>query len=299
MAKNILLTGATGFIGSHVLQGLLQKDYNVIVLMRPTSNTWRIDSLKNEFTSVIVTSSAIDFEPLFEQYAIETVIHLATNYGRQSHLSDLLISNVVFPVRLLEAGLKTGLKRFINTDSFSGKNPETSFYLQHYIHTKNILLSILQEESAFIRIDSLRLEHPFGENDSEGKFVSMLINEMKQQKEKIALTDGLQKRDFIYVKDVVSAFIKVLEQDDNAIGFTEYEVGTGHSISVKEFVKSLATVMKSDTTLAFGELPSRKNELRDSKADTTLLKDLGWFPVFDLKSGLLHTVASIIDKGEK
>ena len=292
MAKNILLTGATGFIGSHVLQSLVQKDYNVIALIRPTSNTWRIDCLQDKFRSIIMPFSAMDFEPIFTQHNIDTVIHTATDYGRVSPISDILLSNVLFPVRLMEAGLKNGLKRFINTDSFFGKNSQTSSYLKQYIHSKKILLDILKEEKGFLRIDNLRLEHPFGEYDADGKFVSMLINEMKQKKEKIALTEGSQQRDFIYVKDVANAFVKVLEQDDNAIGFNEFEVGTGHSISVKEFVQTLAAVMQSGASLAFGDLPARSDDITDSKADTTMLNALGWYPLYDLKTALQHTVAA-------
>lgn len=291
MAKNILLTGASGFIGSHVLQSLIENNYHVVVLLRPTSNLWRIESIKDQFSVIILSDSMMDLDPVFKENKIDTIIHTATVYGRVNPLSDILLTNVLFPLRLLEAGMRNGLKRFINTDSFFGKNPQTPVYLKHYIESKKMLLNILKEASKPLRIDNLRLEHPFGENDSEEKFVAKLIKDLVQHKDKISLTAGNQKRDFIYVKDVANAFIKVLEQDDNFKGFNEYQVGTGYSISVKDFVQTVAAVIQSQSNLAFGELPSRSDEMVDSKADTVTLNAIGWYPRFDLQAALQQTVA--------
>jgi nucleoside-diphosphate-sugar epimerase len=164
--------------------------------------------------------------------------------------------------------------------------------LKNYADSKTILKNILIEFSSKIQIDSLRLEHPYGEHDSEGKFISMLINDLMHNKERILFTSGSQKRDFIYVWDVVEAFIKILENEPSLnTEYSEYEVGTGNSISVREFVESVASVIKSDTILDFGALPSREGEILDSSADTSKLKELGWSPKFNIESAVKRIIS--------
>lgn len=291
MAKNILLTGSTGFIGSHLLQGLLQKDYRVVALTRPGSDLWRIGHLQDSFTRCEIAEPSTGFDAIFSEYQIDTIIHTATEYGRENGLSEVLKGNLIFPITLIETGLKYGLKRFINTDTFLCKGSYDGSYLKYYADSKKALQNFLSGFDSQIQIDTLRLEHPFGENDSEGKFIHMLINSLLQGKEEIAFTTGTQKRDFIYVKDVVSAFLTVLENNfDNPI-YTEYEVGTGNSIPVREFVERVAEVINSGTKLDFGGLPSRDNEITDSKANIEKLQALGWSPQYDIEQAVERIIS--------
>lgn len=68
--------------------------------------------------------------------------------------------------------------------------------------------------------------------------------------------------------------------------FTEYEVGTGVSTSIKELVQLLKELTGSSSELKFGALPNRENEFAETKAKNKSLLDEGWKPVFDLRSGL-------------
>jgi nucleoside-diphosphate-sugar epimerase len=291
MAKNILLTGATGFIGSQILNRLIEKNYKVVVLLRPTSDIWRIAHLKDNFTSKVIVDSTIEFDHVFRENNIDTIIHLATEYGRTTQLSSIILGNVIFPIKLIEAGLRNGLKRFINTDTFLYKYPQYNSYLKNYTGSKKIFKDFLIEYSNQIQIDSLRLEHPYGEYDSESKFVSMLVKELLQNKENILFTSGEQKRDFIYVLDVVEAFIKVLENGLTLENyFSEYEVGTGSSISVREFVERVANVIQSNTRLDFGALQNREGETPDSSADISKLSALGWAPQYNIESAIARII---------
>jgi nucleoside-diphosphate-sugar epimerase len=291
MAKNILLTGATGFIGSHLLQEMVQKNYHVVAITRPNSNLWRIEHLQDKFTRCVITEPTMNMDAIFSEHKIDTIIHTATVYGRSNELSAVLMGNLIFPISLIESGLRYGLKRFINTDTFLCKGLYDGTYLKDYANSKTALQNFLFGFESQIQIDSLRLEHPFGENDSEGKFTNMLIESLLQKKEEIALTSGTQKRDFVYVQDVVNAFLTVLENDTVNAAYTEYEVGTGNSIPVRELVERVAAVIKSNTKLDFGALPSRVNEIADSKANIDKLQALGWSPQFDIERAVERIIS--------
>ena len=118
------------------------------------------------------------------------------------------MSNVIFPIKLIEKADMENLKLFINTDSFSSKFQDSS-YLKEYISSKKIFKEYLK--SIFgVQVINLQLEHVIGEYDSNGKFITFLFNEMLNNN-KIKLTEGNQKRDFIYISDVVDAYIKTLK----------------------------------------------------------------------------------------
>lgn len=290
MPKNILLTGATGFLGSKILEALLENDYNVSILLRQQSDNWRIKHLEGKYHPFINNNeSSIDV--IFLENDIDTIIHTATEYGRAKDLSSIYESNIIMPLQLLEAGYRNNLRLFINTDSFFSKPNIKTSYLGGYISSKKIFLDDLLSYSNKIKIANIRLEHVFGKNDGEGKFITNLLKDLKSNKPDIALSDGKQKRDFVYLPDVVDAYIKVLQNSDTEYGFTEYQIGTGTSISVKDFVKELAQALKSTSKLNFGALPSRPDEIQFSQADTSNSKKIGWAPKYSLTEAiknLLH-----------
>jgi nucleoside-diphosphate-sugar epimerase len=280
MREKILLTGATGFLGSHILKKLIEENYEVVILIRETSKLDRINSLDG-FTIFKIDPQCSNFDELFELHSIDTIIHLATEYGRKRPYSEVLISNVYFPVKLIEAGLKKNLKVFINTDSYFSKFPEYQ-YLKEYTSTKKILkdyLKLLLD----VKIINLQLEHLYGENDSKEKFFPMLIEKLLKNIVEIELTDGCQKRDFIYVEDVVEAYMIVLKNRDKLDQFSEFEVGTGVSIPLKDFVIKVRSILNSDSNFLFGAIPTRPNEIEDSKASNQSLVNLGWKTNSDIK----------------
>ena len=273
MSGTILLTGATGFLGSHILKRLLESEVNVVILIRESSNKKRIKNL-NGFSTFIVNDQVSNIHKLFEMYAIDTIIHVATEYGRDLPYSSVLESNVLLPIKLIEAGSKKGISLFINTDSFFSKFPNYS-YLREYITSKKIITDYLKSISD-IKVINLKLEHIYGENDSESKFITSLLNKMFVNESNIKLTEGNQRRDFVYVADVVNAYLFVLEKQYVLDQYTEFEVGTGNSITIKDFVFKMHKIIGSTSNLLFGNLETRINEIQDSKADNLSLCKLGW-----------------------
>ncbi|RKR82244.1 nucleoside-diphosphate-sugar epimerase [Mucilaginibacter gracilis] len=288
--KKILLTGANGFVGSHILKLLIEKGYFPVALLRSTSNLWRIAHLRNSFDVFISDDHISDLPKLFDKYKIDAVIHTATEYGRHTPLSKILQTNVIFPLQLIESGSRKGLDLFINTDTFFGKKQFNLSYLNDYTTSKRVLESLLTNLSSQLKVVNLRIEHVFGESDDEQKFVTSILKQTIQNSDEILLSEGLQKRDFIYVKDVADAYINILENSGLSQGFQEYEVGTGESISIKELVTKIATATQSKTKLCFGAIPGRSGEIEDSKANNVSLKNIGWQPKYTLDAALTEMI---------
>ena len=82
--KTILLTGATGFIGSHLLEYLVRKGYEIVVLKRSTSDISRISKIINDVHTYDVDKTPIELA--FKNHKIEVVMNLATSYGKKNEL---------------------------------------------------------------------------------------------------------------------------------------------------------------------------------------------------------------------
>jgi len=132
----------------------------------------------------------------------------------------------------------------------------------------------------------MKLEHIYGPKDDENKFITFLIRRMMRN-ETIDLTAGEQKRDFIYIDDVIHAFVKVLETESL---HNEYEVGSGDSISIKKFVRLIHRLTESSSTLNFGALSYRENEIMESHADISKLTEIGWQPFVSSEDGIMRII---------
>jgi nucleoside-diphosphate-sugar epimerase len=212
---------------------------------------------------------------ILTKHQIDGIIHLATEYGRNTTLSDIIESNVVFPLRLLDASQKQ-IKIFINTDSFFGKKQFDQSYLKEYTASKRILEKLLKSYDSDVKIVNMRLEHVYGDSDSEGKFFNSILKSLLTHQKLIELTAGSQRRDFVYVEDVAAAYTLVLKKIDVLKGYQEFEVGTGKCIPVKDFVSKLAQLTSSKSILNFGALPQREGDIEESRAENSNLKTLGW-----------------------
>src|ERR1041384_4204168 len=120
MKSKVLLTGATGFLGSHLLVGLLTRGHSVVVLKRSSSSTARIaDHLSRIRTHDV---DRVPLEAAFEHSPIDAVIHAATAYGRNGEsAAQVDATNIAFGTELLETAAAAGVTTFVNTGTFSAK----------------------------------------------------------------------------------------------------------------------------------------------------------------------------------
>ena len=283
--KKIFVTGATGFLGSSVVKLLAATGYDIHCLKRKSSNLFRLNGISSKVK--FVELECIDFTDYFRDYQIDYVIHCATNYGRlEKNPIDTIEANLLLPLKILYAASISNVKSFINTDTILDKR------ISHYSLSKNQFHSWLKTYSNNLICVNVKLEHFYGPGDDPSKFVAMMLKEMLDNSEKIDLTAGEQKRDFIYIDDVVDAFKVILKHiPSKKNGFYEYEVGSGSNVKIKYLVELIKELSNCKVTkLNFGSVLYRGNEVMASVVDISNLLKLGWKPQYTLKSGLLKTI---------
>ncbi|MCZ8118345.1 MAG: NAD-dependent epimerase/dehydratase family protein [Hyphomonadaceae bacterium] len=285
MSKTILLTGGTGFLGSHLAKRLVYEGFDVIIIKRSTSKLSPLESIINQVRFYDLDS--IDIEKIFQENVIDIIIHCATNYGRFAvPPTDIIQANLFLPLKILQIAENYPVKTFINTDTILDKR------VSYYSLSKKHFLDWLSLFSQKMVCISVALEHFYGPFDDRSKFVSKIILDLLHEVDFIDLTLGEQKRDFIYIDDVVEAFMTLVNFSfDVPNNLYRYEIGTGKNIEIREFVQTVKTMTGNKVTrLNFGMLPYRENEIMESHVDISMLSRLGWQPQTSLVEGLKYTI---------
>ncbi len=275
--KTILITGINGYLGSHLAK-TFQPDHTIIGLEYSLENLFRIESC-----GFPVYESSIDnLNLIFNKYAIDTIIHTATFYGRNNEdLEQIFSSNLHFPFVLLNKAIANKCSLFVNTDTVLDR------FVSPYSLTKKQFDDWLRLRCNEILIANMQLEHFFGPDGSSTNFVTAMVNRMKNNEKSIDLTMGEQLRHFVYIDDVVSAFELVynnksrLEKNYNC-----FQVATDELIQLKEMLLLIKDYTKSTSNLNFGAIPYRENELMKSESDNSSLKAIGWIPKTNIQKGI-------------
>lgn len=285
----IVLTGATGFLGSALLAQLLARGDEVVAIKRSSSSTVKIQSLVGHPGLYLFDIDTEDPAHLFERYQVDTIIHTATEYGRGSTpLYSILNANLLLPLRLAELGMQRGVRCFINTDSFFNKGGNSYSNLLNYSLSKKSLLIWLEKLASELRIINVVLEHLYGPGDSPSKFVEHVIRKVGiEQVPQVALTHGHQRRDFIHLDDVVQAYLRLVDYGrTQEFRIENFGLGTGQSTQVRDFVSRIKQLSDSPTVLGFGDIAYRDDEIMSSTADISRLERLGWRPQIGLTEGI-------------
>lgn len=291
MKTNILITGGTGFLGSHIATNLVHSGYSVHILARKSSNLCRIEPILNQVTLHRIEK---EIENIFTETQYKAIIHTATCYGREeNNLTEFINSNIYFPLQILQASIKHNKDTlFINSDTYFPKNLNAySLSKKHFLEWGKALTNL-----GGLRFYNIKIEHLFGPGDSEDKFIPSIIKNCINNVSEIKLTPGEQKRDFIYIDDAVEAYKCILESEIHPV-FEEIELGTGYTLSIRDIVSQIHSLTNSRTKLLFSAYPYRPNEIMVSKADIKKLQKLGWTPKTKISDGLKNIIREYIEKG--
>jgi CDP-paratose synthetase len=288
----ILLTGATGFIGGHVARDLLREGYEVIALVRASSDVSDLEKLGEKF-HLERLSEGFNLDVVFQKYSkIKAVLHVATEYGRGPlSLTALAASNLLFPIRLLETAANAKCPLFINTDTFYPPSRDL------YALTKRQFLEwgTHHETARKISFVNARLHHVYGPGDGKSKFIPNVIRKCLAKAKEIELTPGEQIREFVYISDVSAALCMILK---HALAFTatpqkfplHFDVGSGQRLTLKEAVGQIKTFTESSTDLKWGALPYVEGEVMNPSSDLAPLEKLGWKPGWNWERGIKETI---------
>ena len=298
MSKYVILTGGTGFIGSHVLEKLLKLNKKVILLKRSFSDLWRINEFIRNENLVLKNIDEENLNDIFYQYDIEGIFHLASNAQRDIDLdiiTNMINTNITFPTKLLEASANNNVKFFINTGSvyeyqlnqppISEKTKIKPFNL--YASTKIAFEDILKfySNDYDLNCSTLKLFTPYGPKDNENKIIPyLIINSIK--KENIFVKSPNKTLDLIYVKDVVDCYISLM---NNISKFKEYEtfnVGTGIGNTIRDVLKLIEHNVGKNNNVDFGDLENHQVWCSNNK----IKKKLNCNPKIILNDGIKITI---------
>ncbi len=281
--KTILITGINGFLGSKIAIKL-SKEHHIIGLCRDANDNFRI----KDYGFKLYLSESDSVETIFIENKIDVIIHTATNFGRNESDSviDILGTNLVLPITLYKLAKEQGSSLFINVDTFMTRYTKVT-YLEQYATSKKQTVEWLKLLQGKCKIANLVIYQQYGPYDGYGKFVPFIIKSLKQE-ENIDLTLGEQQRDFIYVDDVVDSFLCVINSYPILDDYSEFHVGSGNPMTIKEFVLLARKICNSDSVLNFGAIPYRENEIMESVANNKELLELGWSPKYNIETGLIQ-----------
>ncbi len=285
--KGILVTGANGFLGASLLEALVaSEEYRVFALVSTSARTNKIKHLVPNVE--IFYSDEVELKEIFEKNKIDTVVHTATSQKRSKPSpSKLIETNILFTLRLLEESIAGGVAMFINVNTMLPK------YANDYALSKYQASEWFGYLAQKIKIIDVALELFFGAKEDNGQFIKSKILEMLEHKASIPLTGGVQKRDIVYIKDVVEAFMTIIKNSDYIMGNTRFEVGSGKPIAVKEIVELIHKTTQSKSYLDFGAIDYPENMPLEFCADISLLEQFGWSPKYSLQEGLIETINEI------
>ncbi len=278
--KTILITGINGFLGSSLAKALTT-EYQILGLEYSPNNLFRI---KDENFKVWSVENGIPEEP-FSAYQIDIIIHVATFYGKNEDIQKMAQANLFLPFELLDKAIKNNCSLFINTDTVLDR------FTNVYSLTKRQFQEWCFIRSNAIKVINMQLEHFYGPGASSTNFISLIIERLKKNEPIIDLTVGEQQRDFIYIDDVVNAYKHILLSIFNITdNYKSFQVCSGELLTIKDLMIELKTLTNSNSTLNFGAVPYRENELMKSESDNSELLKQGWEPQYTIKEGLKKTI---------
>lgn len=264
--KHVLITGLTGFLGSHIAENLVN-NYQVIGLKRQNSNIWRCEEFKDNIIWINIDEDNYFLNEL-NKYRIDTIIHAAWIGVESQEREDwsIQIKNIKFLVDILDVSKKIAVKKFVFLGSqaeYGNINGVVSEVhdcqpLNAYGSVKLACLEILKTFSKSNNINWvwLRLFSVFGEKESDTWLFPALIKKMKTENQ-MDLTLGEQSYSYLYVKDFVSIINKIIVVE---IQSGIYNVSSHSVRSIRSLVEELRDRINTKFLLNFGVLKYRDNQ---------------------------------------
>lgn len=296
----ILVTGATGFVGSHVLRRLVADGRaTVAALIRATSNTWRIDDLSGRFERIEGDLQHLAAaEPAVTAFAPDVLVHLAWSGVTNAFRNDpRQIDNVEATANLVRLGQRMGVKHWIGLGSQAEYGPHDGAIREDtptqpttlYGVTKLCAGMLAQHLCATsgIRFAWLRLFSAYGPMDDPSWMIPHVTLRLLRG-ERPALTAGEQRWEYVYVADAADAIARVAETP-SAAGM--FNLGSGQPETIRSIVERIRDLINRSAPLGFGEVAYRPDQVMHLEADIAKLTTAtGWTPQTPLDEGLRSTV---------
>lgn len=300
---NVLVTGATGFIGKQLVRGFLDAGYGVCcTLLEDEANPFDQDSVAS---AVLKAESISDFVVFLQKQQVDGVLHLASMVQSGNHLADqipaLINANITFGTLLMEASVQAGVKWLVHTGTYWQHYGNRDYSpVNLYAATKQAFSVIAQyyTELYSIKFCTLTLFDTYGPGDPRPKIFS-LWDRIANTGETLAMSPGEQIIDISYTGDIVNAFLllSVHLQSSQQIHSTEFVVRANRRYSLRELAEIFEKVRGVRLNIEWGAKPYREREVMDPYNGGVLVP--GWHPKVSLEEGIRKmTEVNTISKQE-
>lgn len=300
----ILITGGAGFIGSHVMDLLLEKGHEVVVVDNLESGSREYIPDCVTFYKLDISSAELDIVFAIENPDI--VIHMAAQVDVSKSVKNPLKdaqSNIMGSIQLLCCCQKYHVKKIIYSSScavygdtpikqdgipesetirpltFYGASKYTpELYIQTFHHLYGLSYTILRYANVYGPRQTFK---------GEGGVIPLFITKLLKGEQPVIFGDGEQTRDFIYVKDVAAANVQACQLDAGQNGI--WNIGTNKRTSINTLYHIVASIMSIQIPPLYRQ--KRIGDIQDSCLDNKkAAASLNWQPVYDLNQGLKETI---------
>lgn len=292
---SILVTGATGFVGTNLVTRLLQENYIVHVVVRETSNITFLREIGRDNIRFYLWKPTHRFQEIFCEIPAsekpEIVFHLASMViggDFVESLEQLIQSNITFGVDLLHGMKNAGIKNFVNTGT-SWQHYQNANYnpVNLYAASKQAFEDMAEYyvQAYGLRVINLHLYDNYGPGDKRKKILNLLKRAVVEHTT-LDMSPGNQLIDLVYIDDVVEAYIKAGQYLWHGIYnyCGTYAVSSGEAISLRELVQILEKETGETIKINWGGRKYRTREVMVPWNNGKILP--GWKPVISLNEGL-------------
>ncbi len=299
----ILITGGAGFIGSNLCDECIKKGHTVTVI--DNLSTGKIININKQakFYNIDITDAKL--VDIFNKEKFDVIFHFAAQISIHNSINDPVNDayiNILGTINILNACIKPGVKKIIYASSAAvyGEPQYLGIDEIHPLECKSFYgLSKLTGE-AYIKLfcdlypldyTILRFANVFGPRQSsegEGGVISIFLNKMLQNIPPNINGTGDATRDFIYVKDIVTANLLSIDKASKEV----INIGTGEKTSIIDLYNMMAKLLKFNKQPNLN--PQRKGDIFESFYNITKCRNiLQWQPQYPLEKGLKELISSI------
>lgn len=296
--QKIVITGATGMIGTNLVRQLIKRNKRVLAIVRP--NSPKIKNIKHPLVEIIQAdlNELQNITSLPETY--DTFYHLAWEGTRGADRNNvqMQLKNIEYTLGALRLANKIGCHTFIGTGSQAeyGKieekmapdtpvKPETAYGIAKYCSGKmtQILANQLGIKHIWTRILSI-----YGPYDNENTLVMSSIREMIENHQSPEYTKGEQLWDYLYVEDAARALYLIGEK---GINNSIYCIGSGKAKPLYQYIEEIKNQIDKNIELKLGAKEVPKEQIINLCADiSNLTKDTGFIPATNFHEGIQKTI---------
>ncbi|MDQ7096253.1 NAD(P)-dependent oxidoreductase [Desulfosporosinus sp. PR] len=264
-----LISGAGGFIGSHLSKRLVSSGWEVHIIAREGSDLSEVRKLTDDRITIHVHNEIIsNMMDIVAKSKPMVVFHLASLFLPQHQYEDiakLVESNILFGTQLIDAMVKNGVYRLINTGT-SWQHYQNEAYnpVCLYAATKQAFESMLiyYQKTTPLKVITLKLFDTYGPNDKRKKLFSLLKDSINTNVP-LLMSEGEQYIDLVYIDDVIEAFIISLKHlfSNHSKYLRDYAVTSGNPIKLKDLVLLIEKALGKKINIIWGGKPYRDREV--------------------------------------